>query len=108
MFSNSIAPSVAGASIEVFNMLEESTELIDQLQANTAKFREGIKAAGFEVAGHDLCPIAPVMIGDARKAAQMAEELMKHGIYVIGFSYPVVPKDKARIRTQLSAAHTDE
>lgn len=108
LFSNSIAPSVAGASIEVFNMLEESTELIDQLQANTAKFREGIKAAGFEVAGHDLCPIAPVMIGDARKAAQMAEELMKHDIYVIGFSYPVVPKDKARIRTQLSAAHTDE
>ena len=89
-------------------MLEESTELIDQLTANTAHFREGIKAAGFEIAGHDSCPIAPVMIGDAKKAAAMAEELMKHNIYVIGFSYPVVPKDKARIRTQLSAAHTPE
>ena len=65
-----------------------------------------MKAAGFTISGHDNCPIAPVMIGDARKAAQMAEELMKHDIYVIGFSYPVVPKDKARIRTQLSGAHT--
>ena len=65
-----------------------------------------MKQAGFTVAGHDDCPIAPVMIGDARKAAQMAEELMKYDIYVIGFSYPVVPMDKARIRTQLSAAHT--
>ena len=65
-----------------------------------------MKAAGFNIAGHDDCPIAPVMIGDARKAASMADELMKYDIYVIGFSYPVVPKDKARIRTQLSAAHT--
>jgi len=99
LFSNSIAPSVAGASIEVFKMLEESTELLDQLRANTTQFRQGLKAAGFTVSGHDDCPIAPVMIGDARKAAQMAEELMDYGIYVIGFSYPVVPKDKARIRT---------
>ena len=108
LFSNSIAPPIAGASIEVFNMLEESTELIDKLQANTTRFRKGLKDAGFTVSGHDSCPIAPVMIGDAHKAAQMSEELMKHDIYVIGFSFPVVPKDKARIRTQLSAAHTDE
>lgn len=79
-------------------MLEESTELLDSLKANTKQFRSGLKAAGFTVAGHDDCPIAPVMIGDARKASQMADELMKHGIYVIGFSFPVVPKDKARIR----------
>ena len=106
LFSNSIAPPVAGASIEVFKMLEESTELLDSLRANTAQFRQGLKQAGFTIAGHDDCPIAPVMIGDARKASMMADELMKHDIYVIGFSYPVVPKDKARIRTQLSAAHT--
>lgn len=91
LFSNSIAPAIAGASIEVFNMLEESTELLDALRKNTAHFRQGIKAAGFDVAGHDDCPIAPVMIGDARKAAEMSEALMDYGIYVIGFSYPVVP-----------------
>ena len=108
LFSNSIAPPVAGASIEVFNMLEESTELLDALKENTTRLRQGLKSAGFTIAGHDACPIAPVMIGDARKAAEMADELMKHGIYVIGFSYPVVPKDKARIRMQLSAAHTNE
>ena len=106
LFSNSIAPPVVGASLEVFNMLEESTALIDQLAANTKQFRQGIKAAGFTIAGHDECPIAPVMIGDARKASEMANELMNYGIYVIGFSFPVVPKDKARIRTQISAAHT--
>ena len=69
LFSNSIAPAVAGASIEVFKMLEESTELLDSLKANTTQFRSGLKAAGFTVAGHDDCPIAPVMIGDARKAS---------------------------------------
>lgn len=99
LFSNSIAPPVAGASIEVFKMLEESTDLIDDLAKNTAQFRKGMKAAGFTIAGHDSCPIAPVMLGDARKAAAMAEELMNHDIYVIAFSYPVVPMEKARIRT---------
>lgn len=69
LFSNSIAPPVVGASLEVFDMLEESTALVDQLAANTKQFRKGIKAAGFEIAGHDECPIAPVMIGDARKAS---------------------------------------
>ena len=106
LFSNSIAPAVAGASIEVFKMLEESTALLDSLKANTMQFRQGLKAAGFTISGHDECPIAPVMIGDARKAAEMADELMKHDIFVVGFSYPVVPKDMARIRTQLSGAHT--
>ena len=78
LFSNSIAPAVAGASIEVFKMLEESTDLIDKLSANTKHFRQGLKAAGFKINGHDDCPIAPVMIGDAKKAAAMSEELMKH------------------------------
>ena len=94
--------------MEVFKMLEESTELLDSLRANTEQFRKGLKAGGFAVSGHDECPIAPVMIGDARQASQMADELMKHGIYVIGFSYPVVPKGKARIRCQLSGAHTPQ
>ena len=78
------------------------------MQANTARFRKGIKAAGFTVSGNDLCPIAPVMIGDAKLAGEMSNQLLEQGIFVIGFSYPVVPKDQARIRTQLSAAHTDE
>ena len=98
LFSNSIAPSVAGASNEVFDMLAESTELLDSLRANTARFRKGMKAAGFNVMGHDDCPICPVFIGDAAKGAQMSEELMKKNIYVISFSFPVVPKEKARIR----------
>lgn len=98
LFSNSIAPAVAGASIEVFNMLSESTELLDNLRRNTTDFRTQMKAAGFKVLGHDNCPIAPVFLEDARLASDFADELMDHGIYVIGFSYPVVPKDKARIR----------
>lgn len=106
LFSNSIAPAIAGASLEVMKMMRESNDLQKKLQANTERFRKGIKAAGFTVSGHDLCPIAPVMLGDARLATQMADELMNHGIYVIGFSFPVVPKDKARIRTQISAAHS--
>jgi len=108
LFSNSIAPAVAGASIEVFNMLSESTELLDNLRRNTTDFRTKMKAAGFKVIGHDNCPIAPVFLEDARLASDFADELMDHGIYVIGFSYPVVPKDKARIRCQLSGAHTQE
>lgn len=108
MFSNSIAPSVVAASVEALTILEESPVVINQLAKNTAQFRQGLKAAGFTVSGNDSIPIVPVMIGDARKAADMASELMNHGIYVIGFSYPVVPKDKARIRCQLSAAHTPE
>jgi len=108
LFSNSIAPSVAGASIEVFNMLSESTELLDSLRANTQRFRSGMKAAGFDIMGHEDCPICPVLIGDAHKGAQMSEELMKQGIYVISFSFPVVPQGKARIRCQVSGAHSTD
>jgi glycine C-acetyltransferase len=108
LFSNSIAPSVAGASIEVFKMLDESTELLDSLRANTQQFRKGMKAAGFNVMGHDDCPICPVFIGDAHKGAQMSEELMKQNIFVISFSFPVVAKDMARIRCQVSGAHTPD
>lgn len=71
----------------------------DKLKANLTRFRKGIKEAGFEVSGHDTCPIAPVMLGDARLATEFANQLMDHGVYVIAFSYPVVPMDKARIRT---------
>lgn len=109
LFSNSIAPAVVGASIEVFNMLEESQELISNLRENTTMFRTLMKQAGFDIMGHDDCPIAPVYLGDARLATEMANQLMeKHNIYVIGFSFPVVPKGKARIRCQLSGAHTKE
>lgn len=99
LFSNSIAPPIAGASLEAMKMLNESNDLVKKLADNTARFRKGIKAAGFTVSGHDSCPISPVMLGDAKLAAQMSDELLNHGIFVIGFSFPVVPKDKARIRT---------
>lgn len=105
LFSNTLAPSVAGASIEVFKMLDEGGGLVEKLQANVRQFRSGMKAAGFDISGHDDCPIAPVMLGDARLASEFSDEMLKRGIYVIGFSFPVVPQGKARIRVQLSAAH---
>ena len=108
LFSNSIAPSSVGASLEVFKMLEEDTSLIDSLARNTKHFRTEMKKAGFKILGHDDCPIAPVFLEDARLASEFADEMMKENIYVIGFSYPVVPMGKARIRVQLSAAHTPE
>jgi len=108
LFSNSICPSVAGASIEVFNMLEESTELLDSLRANTKSFRTGMKAAGFNIMGNDDCPIAPVFLGDAKLGAQFADELMKKNIYVISFSFPVVAHGAARIRCQISGAHSPQ
>ena len=108
LFSNSIAPPVVGASLEVFDMLNESTALLDSLKRNTHHFRTEMKKAGFKILGHDDCPIAPVFLGDARLASEIADEMMKEGIYVIGFSYPVVPTGKARIRVQLSGAHTPE
>lgn len=108
LFSNSIAPPVVGASLEVFDMLNEDTSLLDKLKQNTAHFRTEMKKAGFTILGHDECPIAPVFLGDARLAGEFADEMMKENIYVIGFSYPVVPHGKARIRVQLSAAHTPE
>ena len=108
LFSNSIAPPVVGASLEVFKMLDEDTTLLDKLHQNTTHFRTEMKKAGFTILGHDDCPIAPVYLQDARLASEFANEMMKENIYVIGFSYPVVPMGKARIRVQLSAAHTPE
>jgi glycine C-acetyltransferase len=109
LFSNSIAPSVVGATNEVFKMLGESQDLIANLHANTALFRGQMKAAGFNVLGHDDCPIAPVYLGDAKVAGEMSNRLMeKYKIFVIGFSFPVVPKGEARIRCQLSGAHSKE
>lgn len=105
LFSNTLAPSVVGASIEVFKMLSESADLVDQLQANVKQFRDGMREAGFALSGHESSPIVPVMLGDARLASELADDLLSRGIYVIGFSYPVVPKGAARIRVQLSAAH---
>jgi len=107
LFSNSLAPAIVGASIKVFDMLEHDTSLRDKLYENTAYFKKEMIAAGFDiVAGNSA--IVPVMLYDAKLAQQMAEMLLQKGIYVIGFFYPVVPKGKARIRVQLSAAHTKE
>jgi len=106
LFSNSLAPMIVAASIAVMDMLTETTELRDRLEANTARFREGIEAAGFSVKPGDT-PIVPIMLGDAKLANQLADALLEEHIYVIGFSYPVVPKGEARIRVQLSAAHSD-
>lgn len=102
-----LIPAVVGAAIKVMDMLMKPSELIGKLEANTKQFREGMTKAGFTISGMDH-PIAPVMLGDAKLAQMMAEEMLQKGIYVIGFSYPVVPKGKARIRVQLSAAHTPE
>ena len=90
LFSNSIAPPVVGASLEVFKMLEEGSAT-QNLKKNTHLFRDGMKKAGFKILGNDDCPIAPVFLGDARLATELAQEMMKENIYVIGFSYPVVP-----------------
>ncbi|MBN1971291.1 MAG: glycine C-acetyltransferase [Candidatus Delongbacteria bacterium] len=111
LFSNSIAPAIAGATIEVINMLEESTELRDKVEANTKRFREGMNKAGFRI-NPGTHSIVPIMLGhlenDARLSQVFADELLKEGVYVIGFYYPVVPKGKARIRVQISAAHSFE
>ncbi|MCC5915720.1 MAG: glycine C-acetyltransferase [Cryomorphaceae bacterium] len=107
LFSNSLAPSIVGASIAVFDLLNETTELRDTLEENTAYFKKGIKAAGFDIKDGDSA-IVPVMLYDAALSQTFADELLKEGIYVIGFFYPVVPKGEARIRVQLSAAHTRE
>lgn len=107
LFSNTLAPSICAASIKVLDMLTSSTALRDRLQDNTHYFRRGMQAAGFNVDDGDH-PIVPVMLGDAKLAQKMSHELLKHGIYAIGFFYPVVPQGKARIRTQISAAHTKQ
>tara|TARA_B100000929_G_scaffold172520_1_gene136656 strand:+ start:276 stop:1487 length:1212 start_codon:yes stop_codon:yes gene_type:complete len=107
LFSNSVAPAIVQASIKVLEMLEQGNELREQLWNNATYFRTEMEAAGFTLSGADHA-IIPVMIGDARLASEMADRLLEEGIYVIGFSFPVVPKGKARIRTQMSAAHTRE
>jgi len=107
LFSNTVAPSIVGASIEVLKKLEASTALRDTLEENTKSFREGMGAAGFDILPGTHA-IVPVMLYDAKLSQEMSNELLKEGIYVIGFFFPVVPKGKARIRVQLSAAHTKE
>ena len=104
LFSNSLAPAIVGASIKVFEMLKDDTSLRDKLHQNTTYFKEGMKKAGFDIIDGDSA-IVPVMLYDAKLSQQMADMLLEKGIYVIGFFYPVVPKGKARIRVQLSAAH---
>jgi glycine C-acetyltransferase len=107
LFSNTLAPAIAAGSIKALEMLSASTELRDRLEQNTRFFRERMKAAGFAVADGDH-PIVPIMLGDAAVAQKMAARMLDKGVYVIAFSYPVVPKGAARIRTQVSAAHTRE
>lgn len=107
LFSNSVAPTVVAASLAALELVEGSPALGDALRANTAAFRSGMTAAGFTIGAGDH-PIVPVMLGDARVATEFAARMLARGVYVVGFSYPVVPKGKARIRVQLSAAHTPE
>lgn len=105
LFSNTLAPSICAATLEVIDMLSESTALRDKLEANTHYFRQGMREAGFDIDMGDH-PIVPVMLGDAVLAQKMSQRLLEKGIYAIGFFYPVVPQGKARIRTQISAAHS--
>jgi len=105
LFSNTLTPAIAATSLAVLDILSESTELRDRLAANTRYFREGMAARGFDIPPGDH-PILPIMLGEATLATRMAERLLEEGIYVIGFSYPIVPKGTARIRVQISAAHT--
>ncbi|WP_410582245.1 glycine C-acetyltransferase [Amycolatopsis sp. lyj-108] len=107
LFSNSLAPSITAAALATLELLDESSELLGKLRANTELFRRRMTEAGFDLLPGEH-PIIPVMIGDAAKAGKMADLLLDQGIYVIGFSYPVVPHGKARIRTQMSAAHSTE
>jgi glycine C-acetyltransferase len=105
LFSNTLAPAIAGASLKVLELLTQSTALRDQLESNTRFFREGMGQLGFDLLP-GTHPICPVMLGDAALAGRFAEAMLRHGVYVIGFSYPVVPQGRARIRTQISAAHS--
>ncbi len=107
LFSNTLAPAIAATALAVLEILDESTELRDRLERNTRRFRAGMRERGFDIPGGDH-PIVPIMLGDAALATRMADMLLDEGVYVIGFSYPVVPRGQARIRVQLSAAHTIE
>ena len=108
LFSNTMAPSAVGGTLKVLEMLQSTPSAQKQLEANTAQFRSAMKKEGFELTGHESCPIVPVMLHDARVAATFADKMMTQGIYVIAFSFPVVPRGQARIRVQLSAAHSTE
>lgn len=107
LFSNTLMPAIAGASLKVFDMIDKGDALRERLYDNARRFRAGMTRLGFKLAGADH-PIIPVMLGEATLAQQMAEKMLERGIYVIGFSFPVVPKGQARIRTQMSAAHSPE
>jgi glycine C-acetyltransferase len=107
LFSNSLAPAIVGASLKVFELLKKDNALRDKLEWNTNYFKKGMKDAGFDIIDGDSA-IVPVMLYDAKLSQEMADALLEEGIYVIGFFFPVVPKDKARIRVQLSAAHSQE
>ena len=107
LFSNTLAPAITAASIAVIDLLLESSDLRQKLEENTRYFREKMTAAGFDIKAGEH-PIVPIMLGDAKLAANIAAAMLEKGIYVIGFSFPVVPKGEARIRTQISAAHTRE
>jgi len=107
LFSNTLAPSIAGASLKILELLMESTALRDRLEANTQFFRSGMGKLGFTILP-GTHPICPVMLGDAALATKFADAMLEEGVYVVGFSYPVVPQGKARIRTQISAAHSTE
>jgi glycine C-acetyltransferase len=107
LFSNSVAPPIVAASLKALDLIESSTELRDQLMNNAAYFRQALQQNGFDIIPGEH-PIIPVMLGDARVAQQMAQDLLERGVFVVGFFYPVVPHGAARIRTQVSAAHTRE
>ena len=107
LFSNSVAPPIVAASIKTLDLLAESTELRDRLESNTRFFRERMSRLGFDILPGEH-PIVPIMLGDAALAGRMADAMLERGVYVIGFSFPVVPRDQARIRTQISAAHSRE
>ncbi len=107
LFSNSVMPAIAATTVKVLEMLEESTELVERVQANASYFRKGMEQCGFKLAGAGHA-IVPVMIGDAALSQKMSNRLLELGVYAMGFFYPVVPKEQARIRTQMSAAHTTE
>ena len=107
LFSNSVAPMIVAASLKVLELMRSASDLRDRVRENTAYFRKRMTEEGFDILPGEH-PIVPVMIGDAAKASRMAELMLERGVYVIGFSFPVVPKDKARIRCQVSAAHSRE
>jgi len=107
LFSNALAPPIVAAGLAALKLLDETSVLRERLRENTLRFRGGLTAAGFRLKPGDH-PIVPVMIGDARVATAFADDLLEEGIYVVGFSYPVVPKGEARIRVQLSAVHETE